>query len=475
MKRRPMQISDESPYPMENGRAPAKTEELSAPELEREVLGRALLDEKACAMAVQLLSKKHFWDRTHDHHLIFEAMVKLFSQGDPVNMSTVAQAADVDGLYVTELTTSVASTANVEHNARIIWQHWMGRELRRVCLGAAKAVGSHDAFEVLHGVQERLSGFVLGQSTDTHISEAVAKALERSEDWREGIQSDYTPTGFYSLDRSIGGYPKGELTTLAAHTGAGKTSLIVQIAKTLSKVQKKRETPEAVLFFSAEMNREQIAQRAASNEAQVNLRDLRSGAAPDEDYDTYDEALGRIAAMPFHVDDTPAPTFDHIKARCQQVKAQDGLSFVCVDYDEKIDSQGQTEELRVSAIAKGLKNLAKRFEVPVIALSQYSRGAYGNYDFPEDRHLRYSGKKEQESAVILHWHWPQYWVDKGVEPTNKQGETQIAGYRADKPERGYLLCTKNRFGPTGIVPLDFHPQHTRFVDFKDPEQSKSPF
>src|SRR5690606_3888283 len=123
----------------------------------------------------------------------------------------------------------------------------------------------------------------------------------------------------------------------------------------------------------------------------------------------------RLAGLLIHIDDDPAPTFSRIAARCQQVQVTDGLAFVAIDYDEKIDSEGDTEELRVSAIAQGAKNLAKRFGVPVVSLSQYSKAAENSYGIPQDSWLRYSGKKLQESALVLHWYWPGFWIEnKGV-------------------------------------------------------------
>jgi replicative DNA helicase len=211
----------------------------------------------------------------------------------------------------------------------------------------------------------------------------------------------------------------------------------------------------------------QIAQRAASQMARIDLRRLRSGEADAADYDDFTEAAGRLAQLDWHVDDRPQPTFAHIAARCQQVQATDGLSFVAVDYDEKIDSQGQTEEQRVASIARGLKDLAKRFGVPVVALSQYSRKASENTGVPSDHWLRYSGKKEQESALILHWYWPGYFIDKGMRPEEVQNYNPSV---ADgKHGRGWMVCTKNRFGRTGKTQLYFQPEYTRFIDPQDPE------
>lgn len=452
---------------------PRSSEHLQAAELERQVLGAALLDATACTQAVQLLDPEYMADARHGHGAILETIHRLFSEGVPVNPHSVAQAGGHDPAYLMLLTTEVADLANVEHYARIVTERWIARSSEQATRRfQARIRSGDDVFQSLEDLQHDLSGFVLGRSSDTHIRHAVEEALARTAEWEAGEVTDYCPTGFYSLDVAIGGYPIGELTTMAAMTGAGKTSLLVQILKSLALWQSKKREPKAVLMFSAEMSREQIAHRAASNHAGVNLRDLRMGKATEEERQRYSEMLGWLATLPIHIDDDPAPTFSHIAARCQQVAMTDGLAFVGVDYDEKITSEGETEELRVSAIAKGLKNVAKRFQVPVAALSQYSRAA-NPHEFPTDDWLRYSGKKEHESALILHWVYPQYWVKKGVPPMKKvRGGDEvpnIAGYNPLHPERGYLMCTKNRFGATGRVDLEFQEQYTRFIDIRDPE------
>ena len=454
---------------------PDRSDDFSAPTLEREVLGAAMVDDEAAAHLVGLLDEAHFADPRRQR--TFRAVLALFSEGAPVNLSTVAERAeDVSANYVSDLTDAVASTANVEHHARIITQKWMERETLNLLTQAEASVGDYDIFEVIDRLQQRFSELIIARSTETHIREAVGQALERAEEWKQGLQTDYMPTGFYSLDRAIGGYPAGELTTIGAMTGAGKTSFLVQSLRTIARIEAGQADPRAVLLFSAEMTREQIAQRAASSKAQVNLRELRFQGehVESEEFERYESALADLTQVPYHVDDTAAPSFAHIRARCEQVRAQEGLSFIGVDYDEKINAQGQTEELRVSAIAKGLKSLAKRFQVPVVSLSQYSRKA--TYDqWPDNSWLRYSGKKEQESAVILHWVWPQYWVEQGVKPfaseTERQNEKpQVVGYVEDQPERGYLRCSKNRHGPMGNTRLDFYPAHTRFDDPNKPKR-----
>jgi len=440
---------------------------VTAIDLERQVLGSAMLDETACAQLVQHLEPAHMADTKNKHHKILATIHRLFSEGTQVNAYSVSQAGDFDHKYLITLIKEVGSTVNVIPYSLIIKERWMARAAKRLFRkGDGRIDGGDDIFDILDDTQRELSSFALGHTGETHIRHAVELALKRTADWEEGNVTDFCPTGFYSLDGVIGGYPIGELTTLAALTGAGKTSLLTQIIKTLAKVQanKDGENAKAVLLFSAEMNKEQIAHKLASNEAGIDLYDLRNKDVDPQTYRKYSVILGKLCELNLHIDDEPAPTFSHISARCQQLQAQYGLAFVGVDYDEKIDTEGDSEELRVAAIAKGLKNLAKRFMVPVVTLSQYSRNA-SYKEAPSDDWLRYSGKKQHESALILHWFYPAYWIKKGVQPE------KIARYHECGDDAGYLICTKNRFGKTGKVKLQFQQEFTRFVDHRDPDDS----
>lgn len=438
-----------------------------AVELEREVLGACMMDEVACAQAIQLLDPGHFYDRRH--RATFETIQRLFSEGTPVNLVTVTQhTKDLSASYATDLLDAVASTANVEHHSLIITEKWITREASRLLSGSARAMlhGERDVFDLLESLQHELSNLLVGRKRETHIRHAVEEAMQRLTEWREGEATDFAPSGFYSIDWKFGGYPVGELTTFAAQSGAGKTSFIAQSIAAQALREAMRDDPRAVLLFSCEMSAEQIAHRIASNWSRADLTVIRSGKASAEAYEVYSDNLVRLGTLPIHIDDEPAPTLSHIAARCQQVQLTDGLAFVAIDYDEKVDSEGDTEELRVSTIAQGAKNLAKRFRVPVVSLSQYSKEAENYYGVPSDRWLRYSGKKLQESALVLHWYWPGFWVEnKGVNPE------RIADYDERQHERGFVICTKNRFGPAGKARLDFYPRTTTFLDPSEP----SPF
>lgn len=191
---------------------------------------------------------------------------------------------------------------------------------------------------------------------------------------------------------------------------------------------------------------------------------------PGEVYDDYRKWLEYIATLPLYVDDTGNPTLRHIQARCEFVSRTDGLLFIGIDYDEKVGEESRVEELRVSKIAQGAKAIAKRYNAPLLLLSQYNRDSMDPNSRPRDKWLRYSDKKKHESAMVLHWWWPGYWVvNEGLDPT----QSRILKFDPSMPMRGYLVCTKNRFGgQLGSVELDFDREHVRFVDPADPRNRR---
>lgn len=431
-------------------------------EKELRVIGACLHDVGACAVAIDLLRPEMFSDGKHQK--IFSKILKLFVEDSPVNLVTVSDALPGMASVLSEAFTSVPDTTNVEYYARIIQQEHLRRTATRLGTQMTQSLkNGDDVFETIDSHMRELSDSSVFGRVDTHIRYGIDDALGRLAKWEAGLRTDVVPTGFYSLDQIIGGFPVGELTTLAAQTGAGKTSMMSHFNLAYARrVVNGKDMPPA-LIFSCEMSREQLIHLMAANESHVDLSSLKSTRAQSDLVKDYKAALASLSQFPIHVDDEPSPSLEHIMAVSRRIQATGGLGMISVDYDERIEAPGDSEELRVSAIAKGLKRIAKLLEVPVVSLSQYSRKAT-QPAWPDDSWLRYSGKKEQESALILHWYWPHFWTRKGYAPEN------IPDYKDEK--HGYLICTKNRFGRTGHVNLQFVASEARFRDPNEPVDPK---
>lgn len=454
----------------------------SAVDVEQAVLGTILNDWQAAAIAIGELTPQAFYETSN--RLVFAAMQELFRRGEQIDTITVSEELrrreELDRVggpyYLTELSARMTFGADsVKRHAMILVEKAMLRDLIRTATEAVSQAYSPDAdaFDVVERLQGKMGDIAVGGFRDTHIREGVREAREELEQWLKGERPDRFPTGIYRLDKQTGGFPVGEVTIIAAQTGAGKTSLAVQMVKSAALRAKKSMHPiGAVLLVSIEMTRRQITHRAASSTAGVNLEVLASGQASDYAVEEYRKALDLIETLEIHVDDESSPSLTYIAARCEQIKAQHGLALVVVDYDEKVQADGESEERRVSLIAQGLKSLAKRLVVPVVALSQYNRKGEANYGPPSDEYLRQSGKKTQEAALVIHWYWPGYFVERGV-PEESLGfdANRRPIYDRSRHGRGWLIVTKTRFGKPGRVEVEFEQELTRFVDHYDPEHA----
>lgn len=442
-------------------------------EVERAVLAAAItLPEHAVAFYAD---GRPEWFEVGKHRDTATAIRDLLADGQPVNPTTVGVR--VGDLLHTQGLAASAHYVDIGKYLSALHSGWLSREVHRLLtVGARRAEralsGDDDSVDAMDWVQENLSALVLqaqGHYGSAHIEAAVESALKQVDQWEAGETPEYAPSGIYSLDTVTGGYPVGEVTTFAAMTGAGKTAFLTHSARAVALAEAakvrtgKIKAARPIVIFSAEMNREQLVHRMASAASNANLRELRSGKCSAAVYATYREALLSLAPLPIVIDDNPAPTLAQISARLTQASIGSGgeIAFVAVDYDEKVSTQGASEELRVSAIAQGLKSVAKRHNVAVLALSQYSRKATHN-EAPSNDWLRYSGKKEHESAQIIHWSYPGYWTSKGHELETIWG-------KPISPGDGLLVVTKNRFGPGGKIRLRFLPESTAFVDPDDPE------
>lgn len=327
---------------------------------------------------------------------------------------------------------------------------------------------SETAAEVYSRVQEHTSG----QDTQmVSIKEAATDALHTVQEWKHGESTDILRT-WPSVDDKIEGFKCGQMTVMGGFTSGFKTASLVDLAK---RVALRNEDKDLVIpIFSAEMSAEEITHRMAANLCGVSaatLRPDREGnvTATEQQFNKYEAALDRIGHLSIEVDPSPNPSYEQMLSHCLQIESQREIAFVGFDYIEKMDEQAGSEELRVSKIAQNLKALAKRLDVPVVTLSQYSRQKDAHVRFPQNHYLRYSGKIEQEAQTIIHWFYPKYFVDRGTDPG------QVNRYDPQDKHRIFAVCGKNRDGEVMNAKLHVNEETGRFIDrFDDNTPSPSP-
>src|SRR6186713_1215078 len=357
-----------------------------ARELEEAVLGAVMLEKSAFDTIVEILKPECFYVDAHQR--IFRTFQSLTQQSMPIDMLTVVEELkskeeleEVGGpYYITRLTNSVVSTANIEAHARIILQKFIQRELIRI---SGEIIGdayedSTDVFDLLDDAESKLFEITnnhLRKNFDT-IDSVLVKTIQRIEDLRHKNE-DITgvPSGFASLDRITYGWQNTDLIILAARPSVGKTAFALNLARNAALHASK---PTPIAFFSLEMSAGQLVQRILSAESEIWLEKIARGKLEEHEMkQLYARGIQRLAKAPIFIDDTAALNIFELRAKCRRLKNKHNVGMVIIDYLQLMSGTGENRngnrEQEISNISRNLKGLAKELNVPIIALSQLSR------------------------------------------------------------------------------------------------------
>jgi len=444
----------------------------AAPDAEAAVLSSCLLSSEALDAAQEILSSEHFYDPRH--RLVFEAIIGLLQGSRAVDTVAVAGVLRDKGrleqaggaAYLAELVDATPAIAHVEDHARTVREKWRLRSLIATCQRVA-AEGYGDCGDVqafVDGAEQAVFELarVKSESAIVPVKEAIKVAFDVLTKARQrgGGVTGFS-TGFVELDKRTSGLHKGDLYIVAGRPGMGKTAFVLNLATNLAAATQADAAGDpgsrgaGVAFFSLEMPREQLAARMLAAEARVNVSSLRSGQIQAEDWNRLTEAAGRLGRLPIWLDDTPAVSLLDLRAKIRRLQAElerDGrdLGLVAIDYLQLMSGRkGVTSrEQEISEISRGLKQLAKEMQIPVLALSQLNRGVEnrGNKDRkPQLSDLRESGAIEQDADAIMFVYRDEY-------------------YNPDSPDVGKaeIIISKQRNGPTGSVALRYTKECTRF-------------
>ena len=432
--------------------------------VEKTVLGAMLIEREAIPRAVEILQPGSFYsDR---HNAIYECILSLFERGNPVDLITVGdelkrreKLESVGGsYYLSELTASVDTAANVEYHARIVAEKALLRgliETMTTVVGQAYDP-SADAFELLdHAESEifRISDSQLRKAA-TSMHDVLKETLSRLESihGREGGITG-VPSGFTRLDQMTGGWQRSDLIIIAARPSMGKTAFSLAMARNAALHP---EHPTGVAIFSLEMSSSQLAQRLLTSEARVDAQAARTGRLGDDDWPRLARAAGKLSEAPIFIDDTPGLTVLELRAKCRRLKAEHDIGLIIVDYLQLMHGTGMgknsNREQEIAHISRSLKGLAKEINVPVLALSQLSRAVEtrGGDKRPQLSDLRESGSIEQDADVVAFiYRAERYGITVDGNGNSTEGLAEI-------------IIGKQRNGPIGDVSLAFVHQHARF-------------
>ncbi|MBZ4487147.1 MULTISPECIES: replicative DNA helicase [unclassified Microbacterium] len=422
---------------------------------EQSTLGGMLLSKDAVADVIESIRGTDFY--VPKHELIFEAILTLYSHGEPTDVIAVTdeliktgdlqRAGGAD--YLHTLTSIVPTAANAGYYATIVSERALLRRLveagtRIVQMGYA---GQGEATELVNSAQAEIYAVTGAETAEDYVplTIAVDAAVEEIEAAR-GRDGSMTgiPTGFAQLDELTNGLHGGQMIVVAARPAMGKSTLALDFARAAAI---KHDMP--TIFFSLEMGRSEIAMRLMSAEGAIPLQNMRKGTLDQRDWTTVAATRGRINDAPLYIDDSPNMTLVEIRAKCRRLKQRVGLKMVIIDYLQLMTSGKKVEsrQQEVSEFSRALKLLAKELQVPVIALSQLNRGSEQRTDKrPQVSDLRESGSIEQDADMVMLLHRDSVY-DKEVRP----GEAD-------------LIVAKHRNGPTATIEIAFQGHFSRFTD-----------
>ena len=417
-------------------------------EAEASVLGALLLDKDAVIAVAEFLLPDDFYDERHKD--IYEAILSLYEERVPVDVLTVTEKLKkqkdlkrVGGAsYLTDIANKVPTAAHVEHYGKIVKDLAVKRALmkaasRLVEFSLDEAMSSADLMDKAESEVFSLSQKNVKKAF-TSVRDTLAESFDRLDELHKqegGLRG--LATGFIDLDNATAGFQKSNLIILAARPGVGKTSLALNIAQHASVKNKKN-----VGFFALEMSKEEMVDRLLVAEADIDAWRLKTGKLDENDFTKLSNAMGILAEAPLYIDDTPALSILEMRTKARRLQVEHGLDLIVVDYLQLARSRNLENRVQeVGEISQGLKNLARELKVPVLALSQLSRGVESrNVKRPQLSDLRESGSIEQDSDVVMF-----LWREDD-----------------DNNENFLLDIAKHRNGPLASIPLFFKGDRIKF-------------
>ncbi|EAG2303492.1 replicative DNA helicase, partial [Listeria monocytogenes] len=406
-------------------------------EAEQAVLGAVFLDADAIIDAMEVIAPEDFYRRSHQ--IIFQAMIQLNDRSESIDLITLKaeieksnSLEDVGGLtYLTELSQASPSAASIAYYAKIVDDK---ATLRNLIQTASRIVTK--GFEQDEDVQSIIdqaekSILEVSEKRNSNGFQSIAEVLNRTIETIDQLAQNNEeitglPTGYAALDKMTAGLQKEELIILAARPAVGKTAFALNIAQNVG-----TKTDRSVAIFSLEMGAESLVNRMLCAEGSIEASHLRTGQLSEEEWRNLIVAMGSLSNANIYIDDTPGIKISEIRARCRKLAQEKGnLGLILIDYLQLIEGTGrENRQQEVSEISRQLKKLAKELKVPVIALSQLSRGVEQRQDKrPVLSDIRESGSIEQDADIVAFLYRDDYYRSEGDdddEPEEQQNNNVI--------------------------------------------------
>lgn len=428
-------------------------------EAEEAILGGILLDPEAIGRVMERLNPSAFYISAHK--TIYRAAMELNQKGLPTDLMTVTTwlrdhelLEKVGGQSrIAQLVDRTLSAANIDQYAALVMEKFMRRRMIQIG-GEISQLGfeADQPLEVsLDAAEQKLFAITQDrpQQALTATADILIETFAEIEERAEGIVLPGLSCGFYDLDSMTQGFQRSDLIIAAGRPSMGKTAFVLNIARNIASIQK---LPVAI--FSLEMSKQQLVYRLLSSELGMETSRLRTGRLNPNEWTILGQGINQLSEMPIFIDDTPNISVVEMRSKARRLQAEQGgaLGLVLIDYLQLMEGSSDNRVQELSKITRSLKGLARELNVPIISLSQLSRGVESRTNKrPMMSDLRESGSIEQDADLIMMLYREEY-------------------YDPDTPDRGLaeIIITKHRNGPTGTIKLLFEPQYTRFRNLAQP-------
>ena len=446
-----------------------------ASEVEKAVLGALMIDKDAFMEVGDSLVPESFYEPRNQ--MVYEAIRSLSVEDSPIDVLTVTdklakmgKLEEVGGPgYIAELSSRVATSANVEYHASIVAEKYLSRQMIQYVNVVGKKVydESYDIKDVIDEAEGTL--FELSQKNMKKDYSVLAPIVDKAKETimqayaNKGVLSGIS-SGIAALDEKTLGWQNSDLVIIAARPAMGKTAFALSMAKNIAADQK-----IPMVFFSLEMSDVQLTNRLISNACQIEGMKLVSGQLDGPDLLRLDKKIQKLIDAPLYIDDTAGLSIMDLRSKVRRLVREHGVKLVMIDYLQLMTASGMkfnSRQEEVSLISRSLKGLAKELNIPVLALSQLNRnvesrnGAEGKR--PQLSDLRESGAIEQDADMVIFLHRPEYF---GI-GTSSDGTV-------DYHNKAEVIISKHRKGATGIVLTKFLGEYTLYADL-DEESNLSP-
>ena len=467
-------------------------------EAEAALLGALMIDNRLVEDVQMKLRPDHFFEPLHGR--IYEAILRMTDANRVANPVTLKPLFDGDEAmkevggpaYLAQLTGSGAAVIGARDFAQQIYDLALlrslvgvGRDLVEGALDTSEEVAPLAQIERAETQLYRVAEEGGAEGKAKTFGEAAMASIRNAEAAlnRGGGLTGIT-TGFQGLNGRIGGLQRSDLIIVAGRPGMGKTALATNMAFAAAErfmqdqsdgIEPAKAAGAPIAIFSLEMSAEQLVTRVLSEQSAVTAEQIRTGSLSRNEFASFARTADRLHSLPFYIDDTPGLTIAALRTRARRLKRQKGIGLVVVDYLQLLQGTGRGSNdnrvQEISEISRGLKQLAKELDVPVIGISQLSRAVEQREDKrPQLADLRESGSIEQDADIVLFVYREEYYL-AGKQPPDDHPD--LASWQ-EQMSRAYgmaeLIIAKNRHGGTGKERLRFEGRFTKFSDPAEEER-----